>query len=159
MARLRAVAIRTEDGQVTDVIDIRRPVRVEMEYDVLKSGYVLLPYFDFHSEAGVCIFGTCDLDPAWRQRPRPQGRWVSTVLVPGNFLAEETMFVSPGLLTLNPIIPQFAESAAVAFQVVDSLDGDSARGDWTGKIDGLVRPLLDWSTQSIPVDMGDEPNS
>lgn len=150
VARLRAVSIRTEDGQIADVIDIRRPVRVEMEYDVLKSGYVLLPYFDFHNEGGVCVFGTCDLDPMWRQRPRPKGRCVSTVLIPGNFLAEETMFVSPGLLTLNPSTFQFEESTAVAFQVVDSLDGDSARGDWTGKIDGVVRPLLDWSTQFLP---------
>jgi lipopolysaccharide transport system ATP-binding protein len=35
----------------------------------------------------------------------------------------------------------------VAFQVVDSHDGDSARGDWAGKVDGVIRPLLDWSTQ------------
>jgi lipopolysaccharide transport system ATP-binding protein len=149
VTRLRAVYVRSEDGHITEAIDIRRPVRVEMEYEVLKPGYVLLPYYDFHNESGLCLFGTCDLDPAWRQRPRPKGRWVSTVLIPGNFLAEGTMFVNAGLITLNPRVFQFEERTAVAFQVIDSLDGDSARGDWAGKIDGVVRPLLNWSTQCI----------
>ena len=149
VARLRAVYVRNEDGQINDVVDIRRPVRVEMEYEVLKSGYVLLPYYDFHNQSGVCLFGTCDLDPSWRQRPRPKGRWVSRVLIPGNFLAEGTIFVNPGILTLNPRIFQFEERTAVAFQVVDSLDGDSARGDWAGKIDGVVRPLLNWNTDLV----------
>ena len=41
VARLRAVRVRSEDGQVTDVVDIRQPVGIEMEYEVLKSGYAL----------------------------------------------------------------------------------------------------------------------
>jgi lipopolysaccharide transport system ATP-binding protein len=91
-----------------------------------------------------------DLDPAWRGRPRPKGRWVSTVLIPGNLLAEGTLFVGPGLLSLNTLITQFQERDVVAFHVVDSQDGDSARGDWTGKVDGVMRPLLNWNTQFNP---------
>jgi lipopolysaccharide transport system ATP-binding protein len=40
-----------------------------------------------------------------------------------------------------------AAAVAVAFQVVDSLDGDSARGDYAGPIPGAVRPLLEWTTR------------
>jgi len=42
----------------------------------------------------------------------------------------------------------FFEFDAVAFQVVDSLDGDSARGDFGGSIPGVVRPLLKWTNQA-----------
>ena len=45
---------------------------------------------------------------------------------------------------------QFYELDAVAFQVIDSLDGDSARGDYAGRMTGVVRPLLQWSTQFSP---------
>jgi lipopolysaccharide transport system ATP-binding protein len=147
VARLRAVRVRSEDGQIAELTDIRRPVRVEMEYDVLQPGHVLMAYYDFYNEEGLDVFSTMDLDPAWRGRPRPQGRWVSTVLIPGNLLAEGTLFVGPGLLSLNTLVAQFQERDVVAFQVVDSHDGDSARGDWAGKVDGVIRPLLDWSTQ------------
>jgi lipopolysaccharide transport system ATP-binding protein len=45
---------------------------------------------------------------------------------------------------------QFYEHDAVAFQVIDSLDGDSARGDWAGRMRGVVRPMLEWETQYSP---------
>ena len=36
-------------------------------------------------------------------------------------------------------------------QVVDAVDGDTARGDWTRDIPGVVRPLLRWTTEHEPV--------
>ena len=38
----------------------------------------------------------------------------------------------------------------VAFTAVDSMEGDSARGDWVGRMPGIVRPLLKWETDFIP---------
>jgi lipopolysaccharide transport system ATP-binding protein len=147
VARLRAVRVRTEDGRVTDAVDIRQQVGLDIEYEVLKPGYVLSPYCDFYNEEGVLVFGATDLDPAWRRRPRPAGIYVSTAWVPGNFLSEGTLFIKAALATMEPVITQFNERDVVAFQVIDYLDGDSARGDWTGRWGGAVRPLLKWTTQ------------
>ena len=151
VARLRRVRVRSRAGQVLETADIRQPVGVEMEYDVLKSGHVLLPHFHFHNEADVHVFLAVDQDPAWRKRPRPAGRYTSTAWIPGNLLAEGTIYVEAALITLDPNINQFGEDA-VAFHVVDSLDGDSARGDWVGNMAGVVRPLLEWETQFNPAD-------
>ena len=41
VAMLRAVRVRTADGQASEKFDIRRPVGLEVEYDVLKSGHKL----------------------------------------------------------------------------------------------------------------------
>jgi lipopolysaccharide transport system ATP-binding protein len=67
--------------------------------------------------------------------------------VPGNFLAEGTLLVSVGLSTHNPPVSHFYQRDAVAFQAVDSTEGDSARGDWDGNLQGVVRPLLKWTTE------------
>jgi len=150
VTRLRAVRVKTEDGCIADSMDIRNPVMIEMEYDVLKSGYVLLPNIYLWNEQGVCAFGTYDLDPSWRGRSRPTGRYVCTVRIPGNFLADGMMFVNANLHTLNPFDLEFHVQGVVSFQVVDSLNGDSARGDYTGRMPGVVRPLLKWSTVYSP---------
>lgn len=150
VACLWAVRVRTEDGRTTDTVDIRRPVWIEMEYEVLKPGYVLMPSFHFHTDQGVDAFSAHDTDPVWRGRPRSTGRYVSTALIPDNFLGEGTMFVNVGLQTISPDIGQFHECDVVAFQVIDSPDGDTARGDFAGHMSGVVRPLLKWSTQFIP---------
>lgn len=151
VARLCAVRVRSENGKIAETVDIRRPVALEMEYDVLKPGYVLLPNFHVYNEEGIYVFAVQDLDPEWRGRPRPTGRYVSTAWIPGNFLSEGLLFVGSGLVTLLPVnIFQFYEDHAVAFQVVDSMEEDSARGDWAKPMAGVVRPLLKWSTRLIP---------
>lgn len=150
IVRLNAVRVRGEDGRVREVLDIRRPVSLEMEYEVLKPGYVLAPHFNIDTEEGVSLFTTIDNDPAWRGRPRPEGVYTSSARIPGNLLAEGMLFVEAALLTLNPRSCQFTASDAVSFRVADSFEGDSARGDWTGSMPGVIRPLLKWSTAAHP---------
>lgn len=150
IVRLRAVRVRNDQGEVTETVDIRRPVRVEMEYDVLKGGYIVLPNMHFFNEEGIYAFGAQDLDPEWRGRRRPPGRYVSTVWIPGNLLSEGMLFVDANMNTLEPFIFQFQCRSAVAFHVVDSLDGDSSRGDWTGPMHCVVRPMFKWTTRCLP---------
>jgi lipopolysaccharide transport system ATP-binding protein len=151
VVRLCAVRVQTENGRSTDVVDIRQPIRIEMEYEVLKSGYVLLPHFDLINERGVLVFVTLDQDVTWRDRPRPAGRYVSTAWIPGNFLSEGTMSVHSLLFTMNPVPSyQFILREAVAFQVIDKLEGDSARGNFAGHLGGVVRPVLKWTTRFSP---------
>ena len=140
IARLCAVRVRA-DGRVTDAIDIRRAVGIEIEYEVLQPGSMLMPHFRLSNEEGVDLFWAHDVDPAWRRRPRPVGRYVSTGLIPGNLLSEGTLFVMAEVATISPTILQFRQRDVVAFQVVDSMDGDSARGDISGQMRGVVRPL------------------
>ena len=149
VARLYAVRVKTADGVISESVDIRRPVFVEMEYELLQAGHVLSLHFEFHNESGVA-FGTLDQDPQWRGKPRPAGRYISSVRIPGNFLAEGTLLVDLWLGNADPHITFCWERDVVAFQVVDSLDGDSARGDYAGPFPGAVRPLLDWTTQHTP---------
>ncbi|WP_028457969.1 ABC transporter ATP-binding protein [Chloroflexus sp. Y-396-1] len=151
IAHLRAVRVRDVDGDVSDTIDIRTPVTLEMEFVVSKGGYVLMPHFRLYNEDNVAVFTTLDLDPEWRGRPRPPGRYTARVTIPGNFLAEGSLYVEAALTTLDPPIGQFAERDAVAFQVIDSLEGNTARGDWAGNLSGVVRPLLPWSTVYEPI--------
>src|SRR5262249_24798943 len=56
IVRLCAVRVVTEDGTITDLLDVRRPVGLQIEYEVLRSGYTLLPHFTVHTESGVLAF-------------------------------------------------------------------------------------------------------
>jgi len=147
---VRLCAVRVVDDQgdiVVDAVDIRKPFRIEMEYEVATAGYLLLPHLYIYNDEGACAFGAQDLDPEWRGRRRPAGRYVSTVWIPGNLMAEGMFFVDVNMIALEPFIFQYWSRSAVAFMVADSLDGDSSRGDWTGHMPGVVRPMLKWTTQ------------
>jgi len=145
VARLRGVYVKDENGQVSESFDIRKPIGIEMIYEVLKPGHLLLPHHNLYNEDGVHIFTTIDCDPQWRRRRRSPGRYVSTAWIPGNFLSEGIISVQSVIFTLEPQVKQFNERDIVSFQIVDSMDGNSARGDWHRSMKGVVRPLLKWT--------------
>jgi lipopolysaccharide transport system ATP-binding protein len=151
VARLWAVRVRTEDGGYSDNIDIRKSVGIEIEYEVLKPGCKFRGAIDLYNDEGVLLFVALEADPAWRKRIRPPGRYRSTAWIPGNYLAEGTMIANVSLDMVEPLDVQFKVRQAVAFHVVDTTDGDSARGDFAGPMPGVVRPLLNWSNEQIPV--------
>lgn len=149
VVRLLSVRARQTDGTSGDAFDIRRPIAIEMEYQVFESGQVLCPNLHLLNEEGITLFSTVDQDADWRYRPRSIGKYVSTALIPGNFFAEGVVLVLAAMTSWKTRTWHFSEREAIAFHVVDSLDGDSARGDYIGPMPGLLRPMLKWETQVV----------
>lgn len=149
VVRLRSVRVCNERGETTAAIDVRRPLRIEVTYDVLDAGHVLLPTLELYNEHGTEVFSTHDTGEVWRRRERPIGRYISSVIIPGNLLAEGSLTAHVSVMSHFPAtILHARETNAVAFQVIDSQQGDTARGDYLGPMPGVVRPLLQWDTRS-----------
>lgn len=154
IVRLRSVRVCSEDGETIDAADIRKPVGIEMEYEVLRGGHVLVPNFHVYNEEGACVFVAIDTDPEWHRRPKPVGQYATTAWIAGNYLSEGTLVVGAAISTMDPVVVHFFERDAVAFQIVDGTEGDSARGDYAGPMPGVVRPMLPWTTKVLPSDVG-----
>lgn len=148
--RLCGVRVRAYDGYVSETVDISEPLQIEIEYEVLQPGHEFRIYFHVFNEEGIEAFMSIDNDSAWVKKPRPSGRYVSKSVIPGNLLSEGRYFIGPTIRTENPSIKRLGVNDAVAFHVIDSMDGNGARGDSTGNIPGVVRPLLKWETQFNP---------
>ncbi len=147
IARLQRVRVFDGKNDKNSAFDIRRPVFVEMTYWVLQNEQILMPSFELYNEESMCVFTSNDLDENWRYKPRPKGIYKSTAQIPANFLAEGNFYISVSLATYEPLSVHFVERDVVAFLITDSLDGDSARGDFGGHINGIVRPILQWKTE------------
>lgn len=147
VARLRNVRICDEAGKTVASVDIRRPLAVEITYEVLRDKTVLSPSFHLYDEGGTCIFVSLDQDKDWQDKIRESGIYTSRALIPGNLLAEGGIFVTVVIATHQPLYVHVAESEVVTFRVVDQIEGDSARGQYAGKMPGLVRPILKWETE------------
>jgi lipopolysaccharide transport system ATP-binding protein len=152
--RLRGIRVRTESGDTVDSVDIRRRFGIELTYDVLQDGSVLVPALEFQNESGACVFQAQDLEPRWRDKPRPRGTFTAVAWIPGNLLTEGALLVAVWIGTQRPLKLHVHLPDAVAFRVVDPYEGDSARGEWDGQFPGIVRPLLEWTTEwSAPIDV------
>lgn len=156
IVRLRAVRVRSQDGEVCESIDIRCPVGIEVEFEVLQAGHVLVPGYHFMNQEGVCVFVASEYEEKWRRQPRPAGSFISTAWIPGNFLSEGPLIVTATMATMTPFRSHYFERDVVAFQVIDSLDGNSARGDYAGPMPGFVRPLLHWTSEQVTNNSGSD---
>jgi lipopolysaccharide transport system ATP-binding protein len=147
VARLHSVRVCNGEGTSIGYVDIRRPIGVQMEFEILKSGHVVVPNYRFFNESGVCLFVSAERDTPWQHQCRPVGRHLSTAWIPGNFLAEGTLIIDAALTTPDPLVVHVFERDVLAFQVIDSLNGGSARGEFGGTLPGVVRPILQWDAE------------
>lgn len=145
-ARLRSVRVSDASNSGNSAFDIRYPIFIEMTYEVLQNGQILMPSFQLFNEENICLFTSKDLDKKWRREIRRKGIYTSRVEIPGNFLAEGNFHVAVSLMTYEPLKVHFDEREVVAFLITDTIEGNSARGDFAGQMEGVVRPILEWET-------------
>jgi lipopolysaccharide transport system ATP-binding protein len=62
-------------------------------------------------------------------------------------------YVMAAMRTMRRKYRPFQIADAIAFNVIDKMEGGSARGLWVGKLNGAVRPKLDWTTKYDPADI------
>ena len=151
VARLRAVRVLDERGEVSESIDIRKPVSIEVEYWNLQQS--LRPTISMHliNEDGITLFVTNDWNNRdWWNTPRAPGLVRATCKIPGNFLAEGRLFLLVAVCSYNPDCVHAIERDAVSFQIVDRSEGDGVRGVYSAEWPGAVRPMLDWEVAQEP---------
>lgn len=145
--RLRSVRVVDRDGNPTMDVDISKPISVEMDYWNLSTDPEFRPFAQIQvtNSEGVLLFVSTSLSNlVWRKQLRRRGLVRMRCRVPGNLLAEGTMFVKAGIVSYYPTTVHVVEPDAVTFHVFDTVPGDGARGDWAGDFPGVVRPLLEW---------------
>ena len=119
---------------------------VEIEYDVLQAGHVLMPHFTLHNVEGTFVFVAFDQSSEGHAGVRKPGRYRTTGWIPGNLLSEGSAIIGVAFRVLNPDRMLFWERDVVVFHVIDHPGEGTARGEFHGVIPGAVRPLLDWTT-------------
>jgi lipopolysaccharide transport system ATP-binding protein len=110
----------------------------------------MAPHFSITNQESQRVFVTIDLDPNWRGKNRPKGKYTSTAWVPGNLMAEGIFYLTVFILGHQDQTLQLSVHNALSFQIVDTMEGDSARGDYGQDFPGVVRPLLKWTTAFSP---------
>lgn len=150
ICKLRSIRVINPNGSTSYTFDIRQPIGVEMTYDVLRPGYALYPHFTVHNEEEVFLFTSIDTDSEWRGQNRQPGRYVSVAWIPGNMLAEGTMSIGAAMRSEKPHMVHFYEQDVVTFQVVDNGENDTSRVDYVGRMRGVMRPYLEWTTSYVP---------
>jgi lipopolysaccharide transport system ATP-binding protein len=145
---LRSIRVVDESGQLVDAVDVREPVGIEIAFTVRNANLPIFPKIKVFSRDGNVAFNAMDTSSRWREST-PDGDYVATAWIPGNLLNEGLTTVEAGVVSLAGM-KLFARAMvhdAVSFHVQDLGEGDTARGPFAGQWKGVVRPLLDWTSE------------
>lgn len=146
IARLLSVRVLNPKDRVSHALDIRFPITIEMEYQVLEENHFLFTAFSFFDNQGNMLFNS----PGWTKQPKKIGVYRSQCMIPGNIFAEGMIRVVAEISTQQPFYSKhILEYDAVAFQIIDKGRPGSVREGWGNNLPGLMRPKCSWKTQLL----------
>ena len=150
VVRMHAMRVLDQNGKVCTNFDVRDPVSIENEFQVLEEGHRLVLQLYFFNEMGHVLFISKDnLDSPWRDAICPIGYYRSVCHIPGDFLNECEISVAYGIDTIGISHLMHATGRdVVRFKVSDKMDLGGVRGNFPlqWRHDG-VRPRLFWTVK------------
>ncbi len=144
IVKINEVFVHDEQFTARENYDVASKIGVTVKYKVSVGGHLLTPAFNFYNNIGINLFDSHDTTLKWRRIPKEAGFYESTVWLPPNFLAEGIIIVGVAILTSDPFFVHVHERDVVSFNMVDSCNEISSRGDYVGTFPGMIRPLLEW---------------
>lgn len=138
--------IEDMEGVATGEIDIRKPFRVCMVYDLHEVKYAPAPNFHIYNSQGQCVFVTGH--PSSQAK---RGRYLAQCIIPGNLLNNDTYFIGLALTFMDAgVRVSFFEQNALSVHIIDPIEETlELRSGYSGPIPGVVRPALEWEIQQI----------
>ena len=87
-----AVRVLPHEGMPPGIMDVRRPVGIEIVFRVLRAGKPLFPKIKVLDRESTIAFNAMDTDERWLE-PTPPGEYAATAWIPGNLLNEGAVSV------------------------------------------------------------------
>jgi lipopolysaccharide transport system ATP-binding protein len=145
--RLHRISVRPEDGKPGDLISLRLPLRIEVDYWNLLPAVHLHAALAFYNQQGILAFSAGALvEPELTLHAQPpRGLFRSICHIPGKLL--NTGFYRVDLLLVRSDTQgTFGMKEAISFEVVDDKERKSG---WYGNVPGVVYPYLPWETEYL----------
>ena len=129
--------------------EITENIGITIKYSVLKEDHSFIHGANLYNNEDVNIFNSHDVTSAIRTEKRTPGLYEATMWIPGNLMSEGNFSISVALFIASPLEIFVHAEKIISFNVVDEMKGDSARGNYTHRFPGYVRPLLQWKAKKI----------
>ena len=87
LAKILAVRVVPHDGMPPGIMDVRRPIGIEIEFRILRRGEPVFPKIKLLDREGIIAFNAMDTSDRWSEPSEP-GDYLATAWIPANLLNE-----------------------------------------------------------------------
>jgi lipopolysaccharide transport system ATP-binding protein len=152
VVRLESLRIVNRAGETVGATDVRDSVGVEFTFTVHRAA-PLFPKIKLTTMRGEVVCNALDVDPRWTVPVAP-GTYLSTAWIPGNLLNEGFHSIDAGIFSVAApkLHPHINIPSILSLHVSDHGGPGSSKGQYTGQLRGVIRPLLEWSYERVDAD-------
>ena len=143
--RVLEVKVFNENNVVAINHSIANKIKIEFTYEILKENQLFTHGFNLFNNQNLHVLSSHDKNSTTLKKALPVGIHSKTITIPENFLADGYYFCSFAIMRYNPFHVELHEMDIVGFNVIDEIGKNTARGNYSGRIPGIVRPLLNWN--------------
>ncbi len=145
LVKLLSIRIVNTEREPLEIVDVRQQLGVEICFEILQPGKIVLPEFQLANAVGDILFTSIENRTVWVHTPRETGLHTSIGWVDRNTINEGRYSVNVSLSSPAPRTTYLTEKEALYFQVIDPLEGDSTRSDYGLAPPGCISPRLHWT--------------
>lgn len=143
--KLRKVEVKNGDNKTVLNHLTTQDIKIVFSYDILKENECFTHGFNLHTTQGLHILSSHDKDSKTLSCPLSVGSYSKCVVIPKNLLAEGSYTCSFAIIRYKPFVIEFHEIDIVGFNIIEIKNNKSIRGDYSERIPGIIRPLLNWN--------------
>lgn len=146
--KLREVFVHDQDYNANEIFDATCLLGITFSFDVKQTLSPFTHGISLFDVSGNNVFNAHDVSSEMRLVNRTPGKYQVTAWIPENLLAEGSYTVHVAAMEVSGAnYIHFHEHNCIAFNIVDSISGNSARGLYTGSFPGIIRPKLVWQSK------------
>ncbi len=149
IAKLLKVVVHDKGWIPRPSYSVKEKVGITMTYEIFKDDIAIVDNFNVFNGDGTHVFVSHNVQHPYYNKFRKKGIYQSTAWIPEDLLPEGVFTVSAASISIVPFQIHFHEEQVVCFQMLDPIDGTTARGQHTSVFPGVVRPLLQWETMEV----------
>lgn len=128
---------------------ITEEIGVTVKYKVTQDGFTFIHGANFYNSEEINIFNSHDVTSHNKHERKNRGLYQATMWIPANLLSEGMLSISIAFFKASPYELFVYLEKAIFINIVDEMNGNSSRGNYTHGFPGFVRPLLQWETNEI----------
>lgn len=144
---LKKAWLHDKSGTLADRFDTTESIAVSIQYEVLEEGPVFTHGLNLFNQEQVMIFSSHDVISPFSLKKREKGVYQATAWIPGHLLTEGIYSIHTALFNPNPLDIFIHQPDVLRFEIYTDYSKQTARGNYTEAIPGIVRPLIHWEAQ------------
>lgn len=147
IVKINYIQAHDTDGEKSNRFRLDEKIGLTISYNVLVPGFKIQSALNFYNSMEVNLFDSHESANNLFSKEKIEGEYRSTVWIQNDIFNNGIIKIGVALLTQDPFQVHFHDKNALFLSLYEDHKKSTTRGEFKGKLPGLIRPKFKWETR------------